>query len=136
MSGDADDAPRSPLPTSSASLVGTGYVERPRAPLPSLVSREFGYSRTRRDRMRMSSSLVPRKYAGVMDTFDHTVFCGSFSPTGEMYMGAGQDGTIRLYDALDNFEMINEIKVDDVGWSIVDTDYSPDQQYAFFVNHI
>lgn len=119
---DAPEAPAEPRRVPPSSL---GIADR-------LLRREQGGYGTPRDRVGLTSQFLPRNHVGRMDHFHRPVFCGTFSPTGTAYMAACQDGTIRLYDARRNFRLAKEIQADDVGWSIIDTDYSPDQQFIIY----
>eukprot|EP01103_Thecamoeba_quadrilineata_P016615 TRINITY_DN5596_c0_g1_i2.p1 TRINITY_DN5596_c0_g1~~TRINITY_DN5596_c0_g1_i2.p1 ORF type:complete len:463 (-),score=60.43 TRINITY_DN5596_c0_g1_i2:65-1453(-) len=63
--------------------------------------------------------------------FSHNIYCGKFSTDGDLFMSACQDGTITLYDSR-KWEILKEIYADDIGWSIIDTDYSPDQKHVAY----
>jgi len=65
------------------------------------------------------------------DRYDTQVFCGRFSKDGEVFMSACQDRHIRLYDTK-SWKIKKEIIAKDVGWSIIDTDYSPDQRWLIY----
>ena len=42
------------------------------------------------------------------------------------------DATITLHDTQDNGRVIKTIEARDIGWSIIDTDYSPDQRFLIY----
>lgn len=61
------------------------------------------------------------------------LFCGSYSRDGTVFLSACQDQRLRLYDTtLGQFKEFRNIVARDVGWSVIDTDYSPDQQYLIY----
>ncbi|XP_065828421.1 DDB1- and CUL4-associated factor 11-like [Oscarella lobularis] len=60
-------------------------------------------------------------------------YCGTFSRNGDVYVSASQDQHIRLYDVTSNdFTLFKDIEARDVGWTISDTDFSPDQNYLIY----
>ena len=81
----------------------------------------------------------------VVASSDQSTFCGQFSDDGQRFVSACQgifslsasppgnrrdlDFCIRLYDTSSSqrFELISEIRADDVGWSILDTALSSDR---------
>jgi len=67
----------------------------------------------------------------LLESYDSQIFCGRFSKTGDVFMSACQDRHLRLYNT-QNWKMIKEIVARDVGWSIIDTDYSPDQRWLIY----
>eukprot|EP01090_Pellita_catalonica_P016831 TRINITY_DN4948_c0_g1_i2.p2 TRINITY_DN4948_c0_g1~~TRINITY_DN4948_c0_g1_i2.p2 ORF type:complete len:267 (+),score=38.58 TRINITY_DN4948_c0_g1_i2:1011-1811(+) len=71
------------------------------------------------------------KYDRLLDSHENQLFCGQFSSDGRTFMSACQDRTIRLYDTV-TWETTKEISAKDVGWSIIDTDYSPDQRFLIY----
>ncbi|XP_072024526.1 DDB1- and CUL4-associated factor 11-like [Amphiura filiformis] len=61
------------------------------------------------------------------------VFCGTYSKDGNVFLSACQDQYLRLYDVTKgNFQKFREIRARDVGWSIVDTAFSPDGCYLIY----
>jgi WD repeat-containing protein 23 len=46
-------------------------------------------------------------------------------------MSAAQDRRIRIYDHASK-KKLKEIIARDIGWSIIDTDYSPDQRWLIY----
>ncbi|KXJ16439.1 DDB1- and CUL4-associated factor 11 [Exaiptasia diaphana] len=60
-------------------------------------------------------------------------FCGTYSQDGKVFLSACQDEYIRLYDTTHGqFYNFRSIKARDIGWSIIDTAYSPDQNYLIY----
>jgi len=83
-----------------------------------------------RDKVRISQKLIPSN--GYMRfQYDHQVFCGQFSRDGTVFMSACQDRHIRLYDT-ESWKQTKDILAKDIGWSIIDTDYSPDQRWLIY----
>eukprot|EP00111_Clytia_hemisphaerica_P016018 TCONS_00047376-protein len=84
------------------------------------------------DRLQIYSKFLPNK-CDIVEKFRSKVFCGTYSNDGSVFMSACQDQHIRLYDTTnDNFKLFRDIKAKDVGWSVVDTAYSPDQNYIIY----
>jgi WD repeat-containing protein 23 len=65
--------------------------------------------------------------------FQSRLFGGLFSEDGTVFMSSCQDNHIRLYDVTNGqFDCFKDISAKDVGWAIVDTSYSPDQNYLIY----
>lgn len=65
--------------------------------------------------------------------YHQKLFCGRYSTNGDIFLSACQDEHIRLFDTSNGqFKLFRDIRARDVGWSIIDTDYSPDQQYLIY----
>eukprot|EP00455_Lapot_gusevi_P044322 TRINITY_DN5521_c0_g1_i3.p1 TRINITY_DN5521_c0_g1~~TRINITY_DN5521_c0_g1_i3.p1 ORF type:complete len:341 (+),score=72.29 TRINITY_DN5521_c0_g1_i3:33-1025(+) len=56
---------------------------------------------------------------------------GKFSQDGSVFCAASQDGAIHLVDST-SWKTIKSIEARDVGWSIIDIDYSPDQRFVIY----
>lgn len=84
------------------------------------------------DKAAAYANFIPNK----METKAHCrekLFCGRYSSDGTVFLSACQDQHIRLYDTTNGqFKEFRNITARDVGWSIIDTDYSPDQQYLIY----
>eukprot|EP00898_Chlorokybus_atmophyticus_P005696 jgi/Chlat1/6127/Chrsp409S05660 len=61
-------------------------------------------------------------------------FCGRFTEDGNVFLSACQDQNIRLYTlpGLRSGKPFKRIFAKDVGWSIIDTDFSPDQRMLIY----
>lgn len=86
----------------------------------------------------------------VLDTYNGKAFCGIYSKDGDYFITTSQgniqrcnqtdcycnvflDRQIRLYKSNDNgYKLINSIHARDVGWSIIDVAFSPDQQHFVY----
>ena len=63
----------------------------------------------------------------IEDIYHHKAFCGTYSQDGSLFLSACQDRKLRLYKTTGpRFIPIRKIAARDVGWSILDTAFSPD----------
>lgn len=84
------------------------------------------------DKAAASANYIPNKKE-TKAQFLQKLFCGQYSSDGTVFLSACQDQNIRLYDTtLGQFKEFQNIVARDVGWSIIDTDFSPDQQYLIY----
>lgn len=91
-----------------------------------------------------------------LDSYNGKVFCGTFSKNGNYFITASQgkinivrsaslnlkkirefylilDQHIRLYNTTNgNYELFKTVRARDVGWSIIDVAFSPDQQHFVY----
>eukprot|EP01119_Soliformovum_irregulare_P019192 TRINITY_DN6026_c0_g1_i1.p1 TRINITY_DN6026_c0_g1~~TRINITY_DN6026_c0_g1_i1.p1 ORF type:complete len:339 (+),score=65.26 TRINITY_DN6026_c0_g1_i1:72-1019(+) len=87
---------------------------------------------TPRDKTNITQRFVPRNNGRVFDDYvHHRIFCGSISPDGQVFMAACQDRRIMFYD-LKTEKKLKTVYAADNGWSILDTDFSPDQQWLLY----
>jgi len=70
-------------------------------------------------------------YGKTWAVYRSRIFCGKYSKSGELFMSASQDRCVRLYKT-DTKKQIKEIQARNIGWSIIDTDYSSDQRWLIF----
>lgn len=87
----------------------------------------------------------------VIDKHEAKVFCGIFSKDGSHFLTASQgywnylkrnccnyllffvDQQIRLYNTTnDDYRLVKNIQAKDVGWSVIDVAFSPDQQHFVY----
>ncbi|XP_026277378.1 DDB1- and CUL4-associated factor 11 isoform X2 [Frankliniella occidentalis] len=69
---------------------------------------------------------LPNKMT-VEDKYHHKAFCGTYSQDGNYFLSACQDRILRLYRTNGKrFTLLRKIAARDVGWSILDTAFSPD----------
>jgi len=66
-----------------------------------------------------------------LDQYTQQTFCGKYSKSGALFMSACQDRHIRLYDTL-TWRLVKDIVAQDVGWSIISVDYSPDDNWVIY----
>lgn len=87
---------------------------------------------TNGDCCKINNSFLPNQ-SKTISSFQTKIFCGSYSNDGNTFLTASQDRKIRLFDTLDgNFNLIKTIGARDVGWSILDTAFSPDGNYVAY----
>ncbi|KAL4234099.1 DDB1- and CUL4-associated factor 11 [Mactra antiquata] len=69
----------------------------------------------------------------VVARYRQKAFCGTYSVDGNIFLSAAQDQNIRIYDTRDDeFKLLKTIRAKDVGWSILDTAFSPDGNYMAY----
>lgn len=94
---------------------------------PSFISylkdRELG--RTPRPSS-VASHFIP-VHKQTLTKLESKCFCGTYTRGGDLFVSAAQDGFIRVYDTSKcNFTHLRSIPCEDIGWSIIDMDVSPD----------
>ncbi|XP_046454954.1 DDB1- and CUL4-associated factor 11-like isoform X2 [Daphnia pulex] len=78
------------------------------------------------DRSYIGHNYLPNKFKQVANC-NHKMFCGTYSKDGNIFLSASQDRVIRVFDtSKGGFDCIRKIPARDVGWSILDTAFSPD----------
>eukprot|EP00794_Sanderia_malayensis_P019186 gene19186-21108_t len=86
----------------------------------------------RAERVQLNDRFLPNAMT-TMKRFRQKVFCGQYSTDGNVFLSACQDQHIRLFDTTNGgFKLFRDIHAKDVGWSIVDTAYSPDQRFLIY----
>ncbi|XP_015191520.1 PREDICTED: DDB1- and CUL4-associated factor 11 isoform X1 [Polistes dominula] len=94
--------------------------------------RSLGFGFSIGEKCRISSNFLPNKPRQVAK-YDSKVFCGSYSKDGKFFLTASQDKLLRLYHTDDGkFVEFKKISARDVGWSILDTAFSPDGNYIVY----
>ncbi|XP_075230110.1 DDB1- and CUL4-associated factor 11 isoform X2 [Lycorma delicatula] len=125
------------LSTKQASgLIHTISKRRPINLVSLLNSRENGMhgsgSFTRGDKCKISNSHLPNRLQKV-DMYCNKAFCGTYSSDGEQFLTACQDRVIRLYHTKGSeYRHFRSILARDVGWSVLDTAFSPDGNYIAY----
>lgn len=72
-------------------------------------------------------------YCDMVASYRQKAFCGTYSTDGNIFLSAAQDQNIRVYDTKDGkFELLKSIRAKDVGWSVLDTAFSPDGNYMVY----
>nr|XP_006811903.1 PREDICTED: DDB1- and CUL4-associated factor 11-like [Saccoglossus kowalevskii] len=80
----------------------------------------------------VSSRYLPN-FMAAMARFGHKAFCGTHSEDGSVFVTACQDQLIRLYNTTKGwFDNFKTVVARDVGWSILDTAFSPDGHYIIY----
>lgn len=111
----------------------TGYSSNDKTiPILKLISnREYQGGFSSKNRAHVLHRFIPKKEIREVDEYKNQVFCGRFSKDGNILMTACQDRLIRLYET-NTWKKIKKIEARDVGWSIISTDYSPDQKWLIY----
>ncbi|KAF4532424.1 hypothetical protein B566_EDAN003877 [Ephemera danica] len=93
----------------------------------------FGKNRfLRGDCCKIYNNFIPNHMETVA-VYPNKAFCGTYSADGKIFLSACQDRNLRLYHAKEGqFSLFNTIQARDVGWSILDTAFSPDGQYVVY----
>ncbi|XP_015789534.1 DDB1- and CUL4-associated factor 11 isoform X2 [Tetranychus urticae] len=128
-------------------LLHSGLIHCPSLQMPSLpavvASRQIGslstsvprYSSpnfTKSYKCLLTGKYLPRKMVK-LDHYPSKTFCGFYSKEGDMFLTACQDYNIRIYDTKnDSFRLMNTVWARDVGWSILDSDMSPDGRHFVY----
>ncbi|XP_059138645.1 DDB1- and CUL4-associated factor 11-like isoform X2 [Physella acuta] len=102
-----------------------------------IAQRQLGLKRqcqfTHGDRCVLNSRFLPCCDLEIASYHRKKAFCGIYSENGDVFLSACQDQFIRVYDTRkENFKLIKTIKARDVGWSVLDTAFSPDGLYAAY----
>ncbi|XP_047139583.1 DDB1- and CUL4-associated factor 11 isoform X1 [Hydra vulgaris] len=113
------------------------YNESPQNILQRVFQRESGCLKKRSHFLLSDQAVCSKSYlpnvCKVVANYRSKAFCGLYSSDGNVFMSACQDQHIRLYDTTNGkFKMFHDIIAKDVGWSIVDASYSPDQNYIIY----
>lgn len=84
------------------------------------------------ERCGITNRFLPNKMHQVAK-YRTKAFCGSFSKDGRFFLTASQDKYLRLYRTQDGgFAEFKKISARDMGWSILDTAFSPDGNYIVY----
>ena len=69
----------------------------------------------------------------IVDNYFHKAFCGTYSKEGNIFLTAAQDQNVRIYNTeMGKFDKFKTIRARDVGWSVLDTAFSPDGLYMAY----
>ncbi|XP_043248552.1 DDB1- and CUL4-associated factor 11 isoform X1 [Colletes gigas] len=121
---------------SLATKLASGFisdVDKRNYSVTSMIQRRaLGPSFSMGERCRISSSFLPNTLQQVA-RYNAKAFCGSYSKDGRFFLTASQDKFLRLYQTHDgHFVKFKTIPARDVGWSILDTAFSPDGNYIVY----
>ncbi|KAG8227768.1 hypothetical protein J437_LFUL005775, partial [Ladona fulva] len=113
----------------------TGH-QRPNSVTAMVKARERGIQGingfTRGDRCKIANCYLPNRKS-VIATYPNKAFCGTYSKDGNVFLSACQDRNLRLHHTSNGkFELFKTIQARDVGWSILDTAFSPDCNYVAY----
>ncbi|KAI4469449.1 ddb1- and cul4-associated factor 11 [Holotrichia oblita] len=121
--------------------LASGLVSSKRKPVGNnittmLLNRERSmcpYDRfSRPNKTKISNCFLPN-HMERLDKHDGKVFCGTFSKEGNYFITASQDQKIRIYRSDRGvYKLLRTIHARDVGWSIIDVAFSPDQEHFVY----
>ncbi|XP_031559643.1 DDB1- and CUL4-associated factor 11-like isoform X2 [Actinia tenebrosa] len=93
-----------------------------------LPKQKFSYG----NRALASSNYLPNTVK-IKAKYGQKAFCGTYSRDGTVFLSACQDEYIRLFDTTHGrFYNFHSIHARDIGWSIIDTAFSPDQHFLIY----
>ncbi|XP_019849571.1 PREDICTED: DDB1- and CUL4-associated factor 11-like [Amphimedon queenslandica] len=100
---------------------------------PNIRNFSYGFdSASYIDKTSTSSRFLPR-HCCLVGSYEARVFCGNYSKSGDVFISAGQSDKIDLYDTAGNkFKCYKSVGARDVGWSVLSTDFSPDQNWFIY----
>ncbi|XP_014291009.1 DDB1- and CUL4-associated factor 11 isoform X1 [Halyomorpha halys] len=86
-----------------------------------------GFNFSPDDKRVIGNCKLPTKMKNV-DMYENKAFCGIYSHDGNMLVTAAQDRFLRTYDCSNSytFKELQVIQGRDIGWSVLDTTFSPD----------
>ncbi|XP_054274991.1 DDB1- and CUL4-associated factor 11-like isoform X1 [Macrosteles quadrilineatus] len=110
--------------------------KRPKSTTSMVMAREAGIfgdrAFSRGDKCRIGNTLLPRTTISSVQ-HNNKMFCGIYSKDGDKFLTASQDRYIRLYQTkCEGLKFSSQIQARDVGWSIVDTTFSPDGRWIVY----
>uniref|UniRef100_A0A0B6YVT7 Uncharacterized protein n=1 Tax=Arion vulgaris TaxID=1028688 RepID=A0A0B6YVT7_9EUPU len=124
--------------TSSGRLSDSQWLSYLKPTVPNMIiKREVGLNMqqqfTHGDMCVMGSRFLPN-HRTRLDVYNQKAFCGIYSDDGNVFLSACQDQHIRVYNTSDDnkFKLFRSIRARDVGWSVLDTAFSPDGQYVAY----
>jgi len=87
-------------------------------------------------RAQLMDNFLPVQCKRVVGRLPCRVYTGNFSGDGDLFVAAGQDGIIRVYDTHIHedipWNVQNTIEAQNVQWTITDTDLSPGNRFLVF----
>ncbi|ESO89788.1 hypothetical protein LOTGIDRAFT_124623, partial [Lottia gigantea] len=100
-----------------------------------IFQREHGLDKrqqfTQGDKCVINSKFLPNKVKTVAK-YHQKAFCGTYSKDGSIFLSAAQDQNLRVYKTDKSFKLYKSIRARDVGWSVLDTAFSPDGNYVIY----
>ncbi|KAJ8668719.1 hypothetical protein QAD02_010382 [Eretmocerus hayati] len=102
-------------------------------PLPALInSRERGPNFSSGKKCNITGNFLPNRMQRIA-RYSNKPFCGTFSQDGNFLLTTTHDRVIRLYRSINGgYDEYKRFSVSAVGWSILDTAFSPDANYFVY----
>ncbi|BFZ13401.1 hypothetical protein BsWGS_16440 [Bradybaena similaris] len=122
---------------SSGTWSNTRCVKHWNPTVPSILAkRELGATKpqqfTHGDMCYFNSRYLPN-HSTEVDSYNSKAFCGTYSQDGNIFLSACQDQHIRVYNTSDDrLKLTKCLRAQDVGWSVLDTAFSPDGCYIAY----
>ncbi|KAK9880734.1 hypothetical protein WA026_013058 [Henosepilachna vigintioctopunctata] len=80
------------------------------------------------NKCKIANRFLPNRGVEI-DYYNGKVFCGIYNKDGSRYLTGSQDRRLRLYKSDDcSYQLLSTFAATDVGWSIIDVAFSPDQK--------
>jgi len=81
-----------------------------------------------------AARFVPNRAHAVTATFDGRMYAGQFSKAGNVYISAGQDDHVTLFNTTDpwNWQPMKTIEARDVHWTVTSVDITPDENFVAY----
>ncbi|XP_029724812.1 DDB1- and CUL4-associated factor 11 [Aedes albopictus] len=85
------------------------------------------------DKCKINNLFLPNRTERHIVNCNSKVFCGTFSRDGSQFISASQDNKIRIFDATSSqYRQVNQIEAKNVSWSVLDIDFSPDEEHFVY----
>lgn len=89
------------------------------------------------EKCRLANNFIPNKSIPISSSkttsIDGKLYCGIHSRDGNYFISCSQDKYIRIYDTKNGkFKLINTIVGRDVGWSILDAQFTPNNEHFVY----
>lgn len=85
------------------------------------------------DKCKINNLFLPNRTEKHIVNCNSKVFCGTFSRDGSQFISASQDSKIRIFDATTSqYRQVNQIEAKNVSWSVLDIDFSPDEEHFVY----
>ncbi|XP_065915967.1 DDB1- and CUL4-associated factor 11-like [Dysidea avara] len=100
--------------------------------MQQLQQRQYGSYSKEAECAKYSYYSLPQ-YCHHVDHYGYRLFCGIHSLDGSLFACASQDQNIHLFDtASEKYRLVKTLLAPEVGWSVLDLCFSPDQCYLIY----
>ena len=81
-----------------------------------------------------AARFVPNRPQAVVANFEGRMYAGQFSKAGNVYISAGQDDHVTLFNTSDpwNWQPMKTIEARDVHWTVTSVDITPDESFVSY----